>query len=637
MCYLGLDLSTQSVTCVFLSSSPNDKNVILHTDSLNFDKDLPSYETTNGMHIKGSTVTSPVMMWLEGLDRLLKRQDPELMSQVIAISGSAQQHGSVYLAPKIQEVFQSLQTTNNNNDQRKFEHVEQDSSSPLLSLLPLEEIYKDCFTIYDSPIWADSSTTEECLALENSIGGAQEMASLTGSRSYCRFTGVQYLKKATQCPELWQQTKYVGLVSSFLSSLLVSKVVGCDYSDASGMNLMNLRSKEWDHRILEYIDNINQTTASKDDKETTETNTLLQSKLASSPIPPWSVIGTISTYFHERYNINVDAKVICCSGDNPCSLVGMGLRTCSGPSSQSNDDDTSSAQNLTNDGTTTKTSKTDIVVSLGTSDTLLGLTADPQPKLTGNIMCSPVKDQEYFVMLVYKNGAVAREALRNEFCAGDWDTFSQCLTETSAGNQGKLGCYLKLEEITPPINKTGYFRSNLNSLKSEDDDTQMEKGTQASGMKLKVDEHSDFSRNTEWTAAEEIRACVEGRFLSMKARSKELGIDVKNIGRILATGGASNNRAMMQVLSDIFNAPVFISTTSDSAAVGAALRAKAAILGGEEGIYTLEDASLQSVCAPNHVNVEIYSKTNIENTGTGNSSEVMDMSDIYKILENSLL
>ena len=85
MCYLGLDLSTQSVTCVFLSSSPTESNTILHTDSINFDKDLASYGTTNGMHIKGNVVTSPVLMWLEGLDQLLKRQDPELMSQVVGI------------------------------------------------------------------------------------------------------------------------------------------------------------------------------------------------------------------------------------------------------------------------------------------------------------------------------------------------------------------------------------------------------------------------------------------------------------------------------------------------------------------------------------------------------------------------
>lgn len=41
-----------------------------------------------------------------------------------------------------------------------------------------------CFSVSDSPIWMDSSTASQCRALEKALGGAQHLASVTGSRAY---------------------------------------------------------------------------------------------------------------------------------------------------------------------------------------------------------------------------------------------------------------------------------------------------------------------------------------------------------------------------------------------------------------------------------------------------------------------
>lgn len=52
--------------------------------------------------------------------------------------------------------------------------------------------------------------------------------------------------------------------------------------------------------------------------------------------------------------------------------------------------------------------------------------------------------------------------------------------------------------------------------------------------------HKLFSLlQADWTAAEETRAVVEGRFLSMRAHARELGVGLPS--RILATGGGSKN------------------------------------------------------------------------------------------------
>lgn len=48
--------------------------------------------------------------------------------------------------------------------------------------------------------------------------------------------------------------------------------------------------------------------------------------------------------------------------------------------------------------------------------------------------------------------------------------------------------------------------------------------------------------------------------------------------RILATGGASANHSLLQVLSDVFNSPVYVQSRPNSAAIGSCLIAKYGII-----------------------------------------------------------
>ena len=56
------------------------------------------------------------------------------------------------------------------------------------------------FSVQDSPVWMDSSTHAQCRQLEEAAGGAEQLAALTGSRAYERFTGTQIRKLAEQRP-----------------------------------------------------------------------------------------------------------------------------------------------------------------------------------------------------------------------------------------------------------------------------------------------------------------------------------------------------------------------------------------------------------------------------------------------------
>jgi len=95
--FLGLDSSTQGLKCTIIDAGLN----IVYERAINFDRELPQFETKGGVQVgaDGLTVTSPAMMWVAAVDLLFARMraDGAPLDRVCAISGSGQQHGSVWL------------------------------------------------------------------------------------------------------------------------------------------------------------------------------------------------------------------------------------------------------------------------------------------------------------------------------------------------------------------------------------------------------------------------------------------------------------------------------------------------------------------------------------------------------------
>eukprot|EP00752_Nemacystus_decipiens_P002575 g2413.t1 len=515
--WLGLDLSTQSLTAAVLRGNgvggSFNEPVIL--ESINYENDLPVDQrlgSKNGMKVVGSQVTSPVAMWLHALEALLQRlESPEgqmasmglNLSAVRGISVSGQQHGTVYWAKGAGQKLESMAGSGDADAGGDTTAGEPD----------LAEALSGCFAVEDSPIWADGSTEEYASELEAALGGAARLAELTGSRAHLRQGAPQIMKIHRERPEAYDNTERITLVCSFLASVLAGRYAEIETSDGSGMNLMHIREKRWVEEALEA------------------TAPGLRERLGGDQaiVDSHVVVGNVSAYLCRRFGFSRDCPVVAGSGDNCNSLAGMGVVSAG---------DDAAANGAVGGGG-------DVMVSLGTSDTLLGVTTDPRPTTTGNTMYHPCDPAAWFAMLVYKNGSLVREGIRDRRAGGSWGTFSGLLREGRPGNGGTLGLFLDMFEITPQINRQGNFVVD------------------AEGRQLAQERLS---------GAEAARAVVEGRFLSMKAHARELGVGRPE--RILATGGGSNNAEVLQILADVFQAPVFTAAASDSAAIGAALRAK---------------------------------------------------------------
>jgi xylulokinase len=378
--HLGLDFSTQSLSAIIIDTG-SGKVVTDH--ALNFGKALPEFRSPSGFleHSDPRIKHANPLMWVAALDRLfgeLGQRGVEL-GAVRAMSGAGQQHGSVYLKRRVSDIGGWDPAT--------------DLASQIAPHLSRET----------SPIWMDSSTTQECQEISERLGGDSALVELTGSRAIERFTGPQIRAFYRREPAAYAETREIHLVSSFMCSLLIGGTAPIDHGDGSGMNLLELESGAFHPALLEA------------------TAPELESKLPK-PVASRTIAGEIAPYFVERYGFRRGTPVVAFTGDNPSSLVGMGA---------------------TEPGTA--------VISLGTSDTVFAAMRAPRtdPRGFGHVFGNPAGG--FMCLICFANGSLARERVAEQAGLG-WEAFERAiLSDTEAGNQGNWMVPFFIPEMTPKV------------------------------------------------------------------------------------------------------------------------------------------------------------------------------------------
>jgi xylulokinase len=186
----------------------------------------------------------------------------------------------------------------------------------------------------------------------------------------------------------------------------------------------------------------------------------------------------------------------------------------------------------------------------------------------GHAFVSPTGD--YMGITVFRNGSLARERIRDRF-GMDWTGFSSALAATEAGNRGAMMLPWFEPEITPAVPSPRPTQDGLEDA----------------------------------TPAQHVRALVEAQMMAMRGHSRWMGVAPTTI---YATGGAAANRAILQVMADVFDAHVYRFESTQSAALGAALRAwqADAHLLWPDVVSDFCKASADDAVSPRQQNVRTY-------------------------------
>lgn len=172
----------------------------------------------------------------------------------------------------------------------------------------------------------------------------------------------------------------------------------------------------------------------------------------------------------------------------------------------------------------------DAVLSLGTSTTFL-LSVPPSdiaPKrfTTSHLLAHPTSSNGHIVMLCYKNGALARENVRDKYADKHWTKFNELVQATPAGCAGYLALYFPLPEIIPPgVQGEHCFSYNV-----------------ADPAKEAPKSIGDVPPNVH------CRAILESQFLSIRSRiAAILPPNAPHLRRLVISGGSSANPVIRQI------------------------------------------------------------------------------------------
>ena len=162
---------------------------------------------------------------------------------------------------------------------------------------------QDDAVIRPAILWNDGRTDEEVRFLNEEIG-RETISAYTANIAFAGFTAPKILWMKKHEPENFARIRKIMLPKDYIN-YRITGVHACDYSDASGMLLLDVKNKCWSREMLEICG------VSED-----QMPALFES---------YDVIGTVKPETAAALGIRESVKVAAGAGDNAAAAVGTGV------------------------------------------------------------------------------------------------------------------------------------------------------------------------------------------------------------------------------------------------------------------------------------------------------------------------
>lgn len=159
---------------------------------------------------------------------------------------------------------------------------------------------KDDNVLRPAILWNDGRSTKETDYLNNVIG-KEKLSKLTANIAFAGFTAPKILWVKNNEPEIFAKISKIMLPKDYISYML-SGSFATDYSDASGMLLLDVKNKKWSKEMIDIC------SISED----------MLPKLYES----YEVVGAIKPELAKELGLNDDIKIIAGAGDNAAAAIG---------------------------------------------------------------------------------------------------------------------------------------------------------------------------------------------------------------------------------------------------------------------------------------------------------------------------
>lgn len=246
MLYIGVDLGTSAVKLLLMDEKGNIKNIVSKEYPLSFPKSGWSEQNPEDWYEKS----------VEGIKELVDGFEKE---QVAGISFGGQMHGLVTLDEKDQVIRPAI-------------------------------------------LWNDSRSTKETDYL-NEVIGKETLSKYTANIAFTGFTAPKILWMKENEPEKFAKIKKIMLPKDYLAYRL-SGAFCSDYSDASGMLLLDVEHKCWSKEMMELCGIAEE-----------QLPTLYES---------YDVVETLKEEVAKELGLPATVKVIAGAGDNAAAAIGTG-------------------------------------------------------------------------------------------------------------------------------------------------------------------------------------------------------------------------------------------------------------------------------------------------------------------------